>query len=62
MEGTKQAIVNEFARISPIAWGHLTFTGRYNFKNIINKINLEKMIDSLEEKLLQPLLNTGQKF
>ena len=44
-----------FLRISPIAWNHIIFTGRYNFKNNNTKVDLEKMIDSLEEKLRKTL-------
>lgn len=29
-KGVDQAIINEFARISPIAWAHIVFTGKYN--------------------------------
>jgi TnpA family transposase len=32
-EGVSEKILDEFARISPLAWHHLFFTGRYNFKN-----------------------------
>jgi TnpA family transposase len=32
-KGTPQSIIDEFIRISPIAWGHITFTGRYSFAN-----------------------------
>jgi TnpA family transposase len=31
-DGVAQKIIDEFARISPIAWVHILFTGRYNFK------------------------------
>ena len=31
-EGVSEKILVEFARISPIAWHHLFFTGRYSFK------------------------------
>jgi hypothetical protein len=54
-EGAAQSIIDEFVRISPIAWSHITFTGRYSFKNGTGKIDLEKMIDSLEEKLRKTL-------
>ncbi len=50
-----ETIIGEFLRISPIAWNHIIFTGRYNFKNNNTKVDLEKMIDSLEEKLRKTL-------
>jgi hypothetical protein len=56
-----QHILNEFARISPISWSHITFTGRYNFKNTDNKIDIDKMINILEEKLRKTLLTKGKK-
>ena len=55
-DGVDQSIIDEFLRTSPIAWGYLTFTGRYNFKNSKTKIDLEKTVNSLVEKLLQTLL------
>lgn len=32
--GVSQEIIDEFTRISPIAWSHMLFTGRYNFKKV----------------------------
>jgi len=55
-DGVDQSVIDEFLRTSPIAWGYLTFTGRYNFKNSKTKIDLEKTVNSLVEKLLQTLL------
>ncbi len=37
-----QSIIDEFIRISQIAWNYITFTGRYNFKDNTDKIDLEK--------------------
>ncbi len=54
-EGASQFIIDEFVRISPIAWGYITFTGHYNFKKSTGKIDLEKMIDALAEKLRKTL-------
>ncbi len=31
-KGVAQEIIDEFSRISPIAWAHILFTGRYSFK------------------------------
>ena len=38
-------------RISPVAWQHLIFTGRYRFANGQNSIDLEQFIEMLERKL-----------
>ena len=59
--GVDQSIIDEFLRTSPIAWGYLTFTGRYNFRNSKTKIDLERTVNSLAEKLLQTLLQKRQK-
>ncbi len=54
-EKASEAVISEFLRISPISWNHIIFTGRYNFKNNDIKVDLEKMIESLEEKLRKTL-------
>ena len=50
-EGASQSVIDEFIRISPIAWGYITFTGRYNFKRHSNKINLQETLSELEAKI-----------
>ena len=50
-EGVNQAIVNEFARISPIAWSHIAFTGKYNFKKSNGDIDVNAMVSELEKHL-----------
>ncbi len=52
-EGVDQAIIDEFARISPIAWAYIVFTGKYNFKKSDGNMNLGEMIDALEKHLKQ---------
>lgn len=54
-EKAKKYIIDEFLRYSPLSWGHLTFTGRYTFKNSKAKIELQNQIDSLEKKLRNDL-------
>ena len=49
--GVPQVVIDKFIRISPIAWDHIAFTGRYNFKKTDTTVNLEKMISILEEKM-----------
>ena len=29
--GATKAVIDNFIRISPVAWEHISFTGRYNF-------------------------------
>jgi hypothetical protein len=48
-----QTIIDEFARISPIAWAYIVFTGKYNFKNNDGNMNLGAMVDALEKHLKQ---------
>jgi len=52
-EGVAQEIIDEFARISPIAWMHILFTGRYSFKKSNGAIDVEEMARSLEMHLKQ---------
>lgn len=52
-EGVSQTIIDEFARISPIAWAYIVFTGKYNFKNNDGNMNLGAMVDALEKHLKQ---------
>ncbi|CAN5327533.1 hypothetical protein BH10PSE19_BH10PSE19_22270 [soil metagenome] len=52
-EGASQKIIEEFARISPIAWAHILFTGRYSFQKSNGIIDVAKMVHSLEIHLKQ---------
>jgi hypothetical protein len=38
-------------KISPVAWQHIIFTGRYHFKDKRDLLDLDKPIELLEEKL-----------
>lgn len=49
--GTPQAIIDEFARISPVAWIHIIFTGRYNFNKKSAGIDVQEMARMLEKTL-----------
>lgn len=51
--GTAQEVIEAFASISPIAWIHVLFTGRYNFKKSDGDIDIEAMARVLEESLKQ---------
>ena len=46
--GASQAVLDEFARVSPIAWAHILFTGRYSFKKNKGDIDITVMADALE--------------
>ena len=50
-EKVPQSVINEFIRISPIAWFYITFTGRYNFKKNTGKIDLQEILNTLESKV-----------
>jgi len=50
-EKAPQSVINEFLRVSPIAWCYIIFTGRYNFKKNNGKIDLKAILDALEEKI-----------
>ena len=45
------------ARLSPVAWQHILFTGRYHFKNHSDGIEIDKFVNILEGKLEQILIN-----
>ncbi len=51
--GVEKRIINEFARISPIAWAHILFTGRYSFYKSTGDIDVDKMAKALEMHLKQ---------
>lgn len=52
-EGVAQEIIDEFLRISPIAWIHILFTGRYSFKKSNGAIDVAEMARWLEMHLKQ---------
>ncbi len=52
-DGVSQKIIDEFTRISPIAWVHILFSGRYHFKKNNLNIDIEIMARALEEHLKQ---------
>ena len=49
--GTSQVIIDEFSRISPIAWSHIAFTGKYNFRKSNGDIDVDAMANELEDHL-----------
>lgn len=51
--GTTQQVINEFTRISPIAWTHALFTGRYSFKKSSGRIDVDTMARILENHVKQ---------
>lgn len=51
--GVPQRIIDEFTRISPIAWTHALFTGRYSFKKSGGNIDVEAMAKILEDHVKQ---------
>lgn len=52
-DGVSQEIIDKFARISPIAWAHIAFTGKYNFKKSNGEIDIQAMVNALEKHLKQ---------
>ncbi len=51
--GVPQRIIDEFTRISPIAWTHALFTGRYSFKKGGGNIDVEAMAKIMEDHVKQ---------
>lgn len=58
-EGVAQKIIDKFARISPIAWAHIIFTGKYNFKKCDGGIDLDAMVNALEKHLKKYFWKVG---
>ena len=52
-EGASQEVIDEFARISPIAWIHILFAGRYSFKKSTGNIDVAEMAKTVEIHLRQ---------
>ena len=52
-DGASDAVVNKFTRISPIAWTHILFAGRYSFKKSKGDIDIAAMAKELERYLKQ---------
>ncbi len=50
-DGVSQDIIDKFARISPIAWAHIAFTGKYSFKKSNGEIDIKAMVSALEKHL-----------
>ena len=51
--GAPQEIIDKFTRISPIAWTHTLFTGRYSFMKSNGQIDVEAMARILEDHVKQ---------
>ena len=49
--GATTADLEKFLRISPMAWIHITFTGRYHFNDKEVSVDLQKIILILEKQL-----------
>ena len=58
-DGVAQEIIEKFARISPIAWANLLFTGRYSFKKNSGDIDVEVMAKMLEQHLKRSFWKTS---
>ncbi|CDZ76625.1 hypothetical protein BN59_00899 [Legionella massiliensis] len=52
-KGVSQEIIEEFARASLIAWSHIAFTGKYNFKKSNDEIDVAAMLNTMEKHLKQ---------
>jgi len=58
-EGVSQEIIDEFLRISPIAWIHIAFTGQYNFKKSNGDIDIGALMAALEQQLKKHFWKDG---
>ncbi|WP_256593823.1 transposase [Legionella feeleii] len=60
-EGVPDEVIEEFARISPIAWVHILFTGRYRFKGNNGLIDIAGIVQILEDQLKQSIWKEGER-
>ncbi len=60
-EGVSEEVIEEFARISPIAWAHILFTGRYRFKKNNGLIDISGIVQILEDQLKQSIWKEGER-
>ena len=58
-DNVSQEIIDEFLRISPIAWIHIAFTGQYNFRKSNGNIDVGAMVNALEQQLKKYFWKTG---
>jgi len=58
-DGVAKEIIEKFARISPIAWTHILFTGRYSFKKNSGDIDVAIMAEMLEKHLKRSFWKTS---
>lgn len=58
-DGVSQEILEEFSRISPIAWAYIIFTGKYNFKKSDSHIDVDLMVSVLEKHLKRHFWKTA---
>lgn len=55
--GASKDALREFCRISPIAWSHLVFTGRYSFVKNDGQIDIALLVEKLEEILREKFVS-----
>ncbi len=58
---TRQEAIQDMthiAHISPVAWQHINFYGRYEFTNVSEPINMEEIVEALAQ---HPILSTWMK-
>lgn len=57
-DGVAKEIIDEFATISPIAWTHILFTGRYSFNKSKGDIDVAELARMVEAHLKQHFWKT----
>ena len=46
-------------QVSPVAWQHINFYGRYEFTKAPESINVETIVEALAQQLLRPVEDEG---
>ena len=45
--------INFLKQVSPTAWQHINFLGRYEFEKMDNLINIDEIVDKISQKQIR---------
>ena len=52
-KANKESEINDLKQISPIAWQHINFLGRYEFEKLDIAIRIDKIVDKINYQSLR---------
>jgi hypothetical protein len=47
-KANQESEINDLKQISPIAWQHINFLGRYEFEKLDRPIKIDKIVDKID--------------